>query len=1147
MKKIYIFILSLVVFSSFAFALIDDTRELTITNLIPGLTKMQADILYCQQNGNCNISNLNVINTTVTNQNVTGMVNAYGYTVNGTNINYFYWSQNTNQYSLSGIKQGNYSLNTSGTIGFSEAIGIKDLLWVNHQNLFADGFLLEYWYDFEMPFDDWLVFHKTDGNDAAPDGGIAFMMSNSSGDNRTVLKLDGYGNANFTDYNINTLGNETASYFCDWFGNCVSNLSLLNPDLNIYLKKFNDTSSNQSLNGTVTINKNIIYLNPSDTIQSIINSITDSSCSNRYILLIPPKTYNEQITLKEGISLKGMGIDKTIIANVGSGANDFTTIFPEDCLTISDMTIVATGTGIGIGTYNHPSLAGITYRVENAKINGTYDLIYTDQANVNVYIGGTSGSFQGYTNYDGFTNLYPTSKMFIDGCTITMNIPDDISDGAFRVDNGYMRVKDCYVTGFVQTSGTGDNSAVVKIDRGTIDLIDVNSNISLPNVADNFYGVYVFGGGVANVYGGSFRSQGNSNPNYDLMNQGGTLNIYGTYYTTSFGTIGGNFKFPNNATANQLYESTSRVCTSTNGVCDSRYNLSNIVLTNQSNLFNRNQTFNFPFVNLTISQKNTSTGVYYPEISGYNGIQQAASLVGGIYLRQDDAGNDPLIYMCNRSLANCGYLDYTPTLGGGISWNPAQTTDIWSWNGETRYATNFKQSFRAATQSIFSPASSQLRIVSPTLFINSTTVYINATSLLANASVTGRGFTVSDTSISSNAFVSSRTLNRTGGGSQALFSLTYNGEGATAANTLATRSIVTLARRVTSGATDSIIGGDFGVSRPNDATQASGVLLIGLRGSVADTGIYNKSGGGQTINVYGIDSAVTFSPIFDIGAGNTDGYTGIANRLFIAYAPTSISGNLGSPDITGYALKDNGIAVSTSTPTLHAYYNELGYGNGFTKAYFLDNVAQADSNIGYDGSKVFFGTYKNASIYYQNNTLNINSSVTNITGNVNIGGKVNAQRFFASEDFPHMYGDVTVPQTITAINTWYNMTFNASVSLVEGNFTFLYNTTLLINETGDYLIEIGTSIYDTSASAGNNFAVRVAKNNLQLNGSYRQLTTLKQNAVTPISKLVYTQLQAGDILQFQYIADSTSISINSPNTWNTGLRQIAYGWIERID
>ena len=90
-------------------------------------------------------------------------------------------------------------------IQWLEHTGVQNLFYINPLN--GDGFRMEYWYDFELANDDWLIFRKTDGNDITPDGGIGFVMTNNESTNKTILKLDGYGNANFTDQNITTTGN----------------------------------------------------------------------------------------------------------------------------------------------------------------------------------------------------------------------------------------------------------------------------------------------------------------------------------------------------------------------------------------------------------------------------------------------------------------------------------------------------------------------------------------------------------------------------------------------------------------------------------------------------------------------------------------------------------------------------------------------------------------------------------------------------------------------------------------------------------------------------------------------------------------------------------------------------------------------------
>ena len=132
---------------------------------------------------------------------------------------------------------GNNYLLINRTIQFGETSGIARLFRMNHTG--GDGFSFEYWYDFEAPNDDWMVFKKADGNDARPDGGIAFMWSNASNYNKTILKLDGYGNANFTDQNIMTIGNITgdqmyANIYCIINGGCF-NLTSMNASLDTYV------------------------------------------------------------------------------------------------------------------------------------------------------------------------------------------------------------------------------------------------------------------------------------------------------------------------------------------------------------------------------------------------------------------------------------------------------------------------------------------------------------------------------------------------------------------------------------------------------------------------------------------------------------------------------------------------------------------------------------------------------------------------------------------------------------------------------------------------------------------------------------------------------------------------------------------------
>lgn len=156
--------------------------------------------------GCANLLDIKELNITV--NNITNLYNNYSLYSNnsdyldGYDSSSFWRAEDTTEIG-SYYTSGNLSLN--GTFNFYEKSGVYPLFFVNPFS--ADGFRMEYWYDFENINDDWLVFRKTDGNDPTPDGGIAFMMTNASNYNKTILKLDGYGNANFSDYNLITSGN----------------------------------------------------------------------------------------------------------------------------------------------------------------------------------------------------------------------------------------------------------------------------------------------------------------------------------------------------------------------------------------------------------------------------------------------------------------------------------------------------------------------------------------------------------------------------------------------------------------------------------------------------------------------------------------------------------------------------------------------------------------------------------------------------------------------------------------------------------------------------------------------------------------------------------------------------------------------------
>jgi len=147
---------------------------------------------------------------------------------------------------------------------------------------------------------------------------------------------------------------------------------------------------------------------------------------------------------------------------------------------------------------------------------------------------------------------------------------------------------------------------------------------------------------------------------------------------------------------------------------------------------------------------------------------------------------------------------------------------------------------------------------------------------------------------------------------------------------------------------------------------------------------------------------------------------------------------------------------------------------------------------------------------------------------------------------PHMYGLCNEPFDLSLIDTWYNITFNSTISIIEGNLNFENEKTLIIKEKGDYLIDFGVEIMDSSTSPNAQVAIRIVKNRVQLLGSYVEVTTTKQNAEQFLQKLTYAELEVGDRLEMQVISSDGDVSVKGLNTYNTGVNAIAFGYIEKI-
>ena len=109
------------------------------------------------------------------------------------------------------------------------------------------------------------------------------------------------------------------------------------------------------------------------TIQAAIDSITDASPTNRYLVWVAPGVYEEQVTTANYVDIRGSSMESVVIQHGGGAQSSGAVIVGADS-TISDLTIQVTGDGTttyGTGVYASGT-AGLPLRDVRININGSY-------------------------------------------------------------------------------------------------------------------------------------------------------------------------------------------------------------------------------------------------------------------------------------------------------------------------------------------------------------------------------------------------------------------------------------------------------------------------------------------------------------------------------------------------------------------------------------------------------------------------------------------------------------------------------------------------------------------------------------------------------------------------------------------------------
>lgn len=271
-----------------------------------------------------------------------------------------------------------------------------------------------------------------------------------------------------------------------------------------------------------TINSNIKYVKPGETIQDTINSITDASEINPYTVVIPPGVYGEDISLNSNhsyINLKGFGIGVTKVNKID--------IQDSSNWLIEGIEVVGIGaqvpdSSLFLHAHTVPAINGIIKNCSFRKIGttGTDDR----EVNVNIYntifseyessCSGQGGVIKAYNCEisGGLTQnpiIWTTNQLVLLLYNCKIGAQGENNQGGLLVQNISLALYVCCV--YIDGDGYG---------------IALSSN-----------------GGILEIYGGSVKTTSIFGVK-DIMCYNGILNVYGTKYDTSFGTIGGDIKVP---------------------------------------------------------------------------------------------------------------------------------------------------------------------------------------------------------------------------------------------------------------------------------------------------------------------------------------------------------------------------------------------------------------------------------------------------------------------------------------------------------------------------------------------------------------------------------------------------------------------------
>jgi pectin methylesterase-like acyl-CoA thioesterase len=244
------------------------------------------------------------------------------------------------------------------------------------------------------------------------------------------------------------------------------------------------------------------------SIQAALNSIADSSPTNRYLVWVAPGTYTETVTMKAYVDIEGSGEDITKITFTGSPNPDTGTVVGASNAELRSLTVENTGGNTNaVAIYNlgaSPSLLDISANSSGGTTTNlaVYNLSISSPNMRNVTA--TASGAPGY-NY-GVLNSASSSPSMI-------NVKATASGASSAQDFGVANLASS-APSMNNVTATASGGTAYGVYNDTSSPKITGSNLSATGGTGNF-GVFTFGGGAVTVAIDNSKVTGGTNALYN--------------------------------------------------------------------------------------------------------------------------------------------------------------------------------------------------------------------------------------------------------------------------------------------------------------------------------------------------------------------------------------------------------------------------------------------------------------------------------------------------------------------------------------------------------------------------------------------------------------------------------------------------------